>query len=334
MITIYLITNSVNDKKYVGQTVQKLKDRWGAHCCKSVIKRGRPIALAIAKYGKEVFEIKEIDRADSIEEANKKEVYWTNFYNCFAPNGYSLKAGGRFYSHLSEETKKKISLRHKGKKLSIEQIENMRAARLGRKHTPEHKRKISESSKGRIPTSEALQKRSTKLCKRYFLRSPNNEIIEVINLKRFCKENGFCYSSFIHNIVSKKNIWKGWLLVKNCGLMSKYIGSQRHPAPSSQEFSSWEDYPEEPLKDKPIRKTGFTPSEESRKKMSLARKGIPRPEYWKRVIQLNLDGEIINDFPSLTEAAKITKIRLSAIHNCLSGKSKTSGGYKWSYHKD
>ena len=32
---IYKITNTVNDKVYIGQTIQQLKRRWNQHCCYS-----------------------------------------------------------------------------------------------------------------------------------------------------------------------------------------------------------------------------------------------------------------------------------------------------------
>jgi hypothetical protein len=32
---IYIIKNNINGKVYIGQTIQKLKDRWYRHCGKS-----------------------------------------------------------------------------------------------------------------------------------------------------------------------------------------------------------------------------------------------------------------------------------------------------------
>lgn len=56
--------------------------------------------------------------------------------------------------HHTEETKKKQSDAHKGKKLTEEHIENMRKANLGKRRTEETKQKISNTLKGRVFTEE------------------------------------------------------------------------------------------------------------------------------------------------------------------------------------
>lgn len=50
-----------------------------------------------------------------------------------------------------------------------------------------------------------------------------------------------------------------------------------------------------------------------------------------RVIQLNKDGELINEFKSVSEASKLTNIKITSISNCLKNRSKTSGGFIWKY---
>lgn len=49
------------------------------------------------------------------------------------------------------------------------------------------------------------------------------------------------------------------------------------------------------------------------------------------IIQLSEDNVIINEFKSATKASIITGISRKAISNCLSGRSKTSGGFIWKY---
>ena len=43
--------------------------------------------------------------------------------------------------------------------------------------------------------------------------------------------------------------------------------------------------------------------------------------------------KIIQTFSSITNASKTTNISIGAISACLTGKSKTSGGYVWKYSK-
>ena len=91
---IYKITNLINNKVYIGQTIQSLKLRWQEHCqninngnYQMVIKR------AIHKYGKENFTIEEIEICDS-SILNEREKYWIDYYNSFK-EGYNSTLGGQ-----------------------------------------------------------------------------------------------------------------------------------------------------------------------------------------------------------------------------------------------
>ena len=85
---IYKITNLINGKIYIGQSVDPIR-RFSEHCnnCNYV----SLIHQAIKKYGKENFEIKVIDYG---EDYNEKEKYWIKYYNSLIPNGYNIAIGG------------------------------------------------------------------------------------------------------------------------------------------------------------------------------------------------------------------------------------------------
>lgn len=123
---IYKVTNLVNKKVYIGQTIRSLKVRWSLHLYK-----GDALYSAINKYGKENFLIEIIDRAETLDELNNKEIEYIKLLKTVAPNGYNIRLGGNSGGKLSEETRKKIGLSGKG-----------------RKHTEEWKRKASERSRG------------------------------------------------------------------------------------------------------------------------------------------------------------------------------------------
>ena len=53
-----------------------------------------------------------------------------------------------------------------------------------------------------------------------------------------------------------------------------------------------------------------------------------------KVYQFSIENILINEFNSLKEASEKTGIARSTICNCCNNKSKTAGGYKWSYSKD
>lgn len=49
----------------------------------------------------------------------------------------------------------------------------------------------------------------------------------------------------------------------------------------------------------------------------------------KPIFQFDRDNNLINQFLSVHEASKITGVSNTAIHNCLSGRSNTAGGFIW-----
>ncbi len=107
---IYLVTNLINQMKYVGQTIRTLKQRKSSHLSSS--KKGSTYYLhrAIRKYGAENFKWEVIYNASSEEELNEKETFFIKEYNTNSQDGYNLTEGGRGirgWKH-SELTKEKI----------------------------------------------------------------------------------------------------------------------------------------------------------------------------------------------------------------------------------
>ncbi len=98
---IYLIFNDVNDKVYVGQTIQSLNKRFNGHCCYSKTDRSvnMYIKRAIHKYGRDKFHIKLIEECP-VEELSKREKYWINYYDSYN-NGYNLTLGGQDSNYFS-----------------------------------------------------------------------------------------------------------------------------------------------------------------------------------------------------------------------------------------
>lgn len=90
---IYLISNDLNGKLYVGQTIQSIERRFINHCCNSS-DRGQNMYIkrAILKYGKEHFKIELIEECP-IEWLNKREIYWIEYFDSYE-NGYNLTLGG------------------------------------------------------------------------------------------------------------------------------------------------------------------------------------------------------------------------------------------------
>jgi len=80
-VFIYLITNTVNGKYYVGQTVNAIAGRWRGH--KSAARRSdirdgdcKILNRAINKYGRKAFIVEQLTEALSAEQLNELEQLW------------------------------------------------------------------------------------------------------------------------------------------------------------------------------------------------------------------------------------------------------------------
>lgn len=54
-------------------------------------------------------------------------------------------------------------------------------------------------------------------------------------------------------------------------------------------------------------------------------------KWSKTVLQLDLSGNIINEYFSIMESSRQTNINRGNISNVCTGRAKTAGGYKWQY---
>lgn len=157
---IYKITNKINNKVYIGQTIRSLKRRWFEHCLDNKI-GCFSLHRAIQKYGKENFDIQQIDHAHSRDELDNKEIYWIKYYDSMNPlKGYNLKSGGNT-CELSDEVKKRMSKSHIGFRHSDKTKLKMSITRKGKKRgcfSEEWRKNISESHKGYKRTVDSKKK--------------------------------------------------------------------------------------------------------------------------------------------------------------------------------
>lgn len=91
---IYKISNSINDKVYIGKTLSTIEKRFQEHIKDAYRETDnvRPLYRAIRKYGADVFHVELIEQI-SIENLSDREKYWIQYYDSYN-NGYNATVGG------------------------------------------------------------------------------------------------------------------------------------------------------------------------------------------------------------------------------------------------
>ena len=90
---IYKITNKINNKAYIGQSID-IYERWSNHIRAShrINEKQYSLQKALNKYGIENFTFEIIEICSSTE-LNTKEEYWIQYYDTYN-NGYNETKGG------------------------------------------------------------------------------------------------------------------------------------------------------------------------------------------------------------------------------------------------
>lgn len=140
MNKIYLITNNINNKKYVGKTTKSLQTRFSQHINSKRWGRNTHIGNAIDKYGAENFSIELLEETNNweVSEAHYIELYKTNDRRY----GYNRTPGGDF----NPMDVKEVRERHRKKVQSTEFREHMRKTFTGRTHSEATKEKCRQST--------------------------------------------------------------------------------------------------------------------------------------------------------------------------------------------
>lgn len=204
-VYIYKITNLINNKVYIGQSVQP-KVRWQKHKSDTKNKPIQIIHQAMRKYGIDNFSFEVIASCLDLDAANEAETFIVMQENSLVPNGYNVARGGS-NAPKTEEWKQKAHKYWKdpiwrektleamkkgggcfrpGCKPSPKSIESTVARNKlkgspmkGRRHSLESKEKNRIAHLGRTPTNKGTKmtdEQKLKISKAGLGREPPNKI--------------------------------------------------------------------------------------------------------------------------------------------------------------
>lgn len=111
MIGIYKITNTINQKCYIGQS-ENIKRRWKDHKKDAFWENGPdyeyPLYRAIRKYGIDKFVFEVLEECLP-EELDNKEVLYIQQYHSFGQNGYNQNEGGNHQTQSKKLTPEDVA---------------------------------------------------------------------------------------------------------------------------------------------------------------------------------------------------------------------------------
>jgi group I intron endonuclease len=216
---IYLTTNLINNKKYIGKHYGEINDNY--------LGSGTLLKKAIAKYGKENFHREILFISNSAEENSLKEKEFIKIFNAVeSKNFYNIHVGGqggnttagwseeqktnyskklsakmlgknnpRYGVKLSEETKNKIRQNRNTSYMKTKEyrqkmsnaIAGEKNGMYGKTHSEESKKLMSEHSKGKTSGNKngMYGKKGNKALngKKIYMYDENHKLIKTFNAK-------------------------------------------------------------------------------------------------------------------------------------------------------
>ena len=257
-------------------------------------------AYAILKYGWENFDHEIIasnltkEEADNFEKLLIKKLDTKN-----RKYGYNLKDGGIGGGGFSEETLKKMSEVHKGKKQSEETIRK-RVEKLKGENNPNYGKPITKEQRKKI--SDSKSGKNNHMYGKHLDEETKKKIKESQNMRKVVQYD------------LQGNIVKNWNSISDAsrelGIARANISACCRNKRKIAGGFAWKYYEEECDRFQSVWNNG------------------------KQVAQYSLTGELICVFQSLAEASSKTDVSYSGILSCCKGTRHTSGGFIWKYYKN
>ena len=326
-----------NGKQYVGITSTEPKKRWanGRGYMKNT-EMYKDICLYKWDNIEHIIVNDNCEYFYNEEEASLIEKDFVASWDLTNPNkGYNLTSGGTSSFKLHKNTKKKISDSHKNSKKSKTNLEKQKKA------------VIQYNLQGYKIKEYSSVREASRILK-----------IDSSYISKVCKGKGFSAGGYIwrhkdensqQNITPKILYFNKQTKKEICVKKNREFKKDKPVIQYSMEMKELKIYPSVIVASKEVKNTvasilrvcrnkqisasGFRWRFEDNRTfdVSLIMKKIRKPLNSKKVIQYDLDWNVIQEFPSIVEAARemgISDTRISAVCN---GRKKTAGGFRWSF---
>jgi group I intron endonuclease len=233
---VYIATNKIDNKSYVGQTIQTLERRKIGHKSYAFLGSKFVFHKAIRNHGWDVFDWKVIKECNNRNELDQLELKCIKKYNTITPNGYNmtLYTGGnsgydfsgennpRYNDHRSydeihgkeksNKIKREISKRMKNASNNISNWKKNNPS-YNPMNNPESRKKLSKTRTGGNNPAAIY-------CWKFTL--PNGKVYETDCMRQFCRETGF-NRRILMSIVKNRDtnykprdkFYQGWLVEKS-----------------------------------------------------------------------------------------------------------------------
>ncbi len=307
---IYSITNRVNGKMYIGRTnnyQRRYNEHFGKFDTCTILRK------AFEKYGKDNFEMNPIlsfsaSNNEILDETlNLLEKYYIVKYNTYK-NGYNATLGGDGNCgwKVSEETRKRRSKSLKGRKISDKE-----------------KARLLECVKSREWTQEQKEHQRQIMLIRYKNPEYKKKILELAAARKGVKRS---QETVMKGAIKRRKPILQYSL--NGIFIKEYEGSSFIKDRDVANIIAY-------CKNKLNSAYGYIWKYKESNDYPLK---IEAAKNWhisnRAVLQFDKYNNLLNEFESATVASKTTSIGRKSITNCLSGLSKSAGGYLWKYKEE
>lgn len=303
IIGIYKITNLINGKAYIGQSIN-IEGRWGQHLRKCKY----PCDAAIQKYGKENFSFEVLEECPR-SKLNEREVYWIAYYDTYLGYGYNLTPGGDGADRvitISNEMFDKIINLLQDTNLSMRTIAKIcsvsshaiSAINAGKMRVKDYFsypiRKTFNKSKTPIHIDKDTLLNMLEITDYDYKTIGNIYSVTPERIRQICYE-------YQIELPDKLNIQTSDI---NCSIVKRKIDNCR-------------------IIKNPLNINIFP--------LTIIPNKINKHKhiYHIPIYQCSTDDEIINSFNSIKQAAEVTGFDYKNIHRALNTKDHLARGYKW-----